>query len=659
MESLPSSPIHQRLLPAEQPLSKTTDHSGTYQIKATALPKIRNSGVTRKAFDEIPVSDSLPWNSRIQTHLRSGDIGNALLTYEQMLLRGVRVDMHTLPRVLAASRLLGDLSLGKQVHGHALKLGHCSDNYVISSLIEMYGILDGVESARWVFDKSPNRNPVSWTLLAKLYLAESKPKLAVDLFKKMVRFGVEVDSVALGTALVACGQLKSLRDGRHIHEVARKLGFEFDVLVSNALVRMYIDCRSFEDALTLFDRMPDKDVVMWTTIIQAHVKMGGFNESLKLLRQMSKEGISPDTLSVSSILPACGRMTASKCGKEMHGYLLRNGLDLNLKVQNALVDMYVKSGSFEYALKVFGRIEEKDAISWTVMVMGSSLHGQGGLGIDLFHGMEKERSIELDELTYGAALQACASSRMVEKGKHYFNRIREPKVAHCISMVSLLASSGLFEETSAFIEKWKLKRSPEALRVLLHGCRINQEVKLGKRVIEQLCELEPLNAENYVLLSNWYAHFEKWDMVHKYRQMILDMGLKPQRAYSWIEHRNKVHVFRTGDVSHPRSQGIYWELEQLMEKAGNLAKLDFSLHDVDEERECPIIGHSEMLAVSFGLVSKQSSGTIRVTKNHQMCRGCHAALKAISRLEEREIIVKDLRCFHHFKGGFCSCGDLC
>lgn len=659
MESLPSSPIHLRVHSVEQTLLDNSNgarpHCNAVQMNVKPLGKIYNSGIAQKAFEKIPVSDSLPWNSRIQTQLRNGEIRNAILTYEQMLLRGVRVDRHTLPRVLAATRASGNLSLGKQVHGHALKLGHGSDHYVVSSLIEMYGSLDGVESARRVFDKSPLRNPVSWSVLAKLYLAENKPKLTVDLFNKMVRLGSEIDSVALGTALMACGRLKSLHEGRYIHEIAKKLGLEFNILVSNSLLRMYIDCGSFEDAQAIFSRMPAKDVVSWTTLIQARVKMGEFNGSLKLFWQMIKEGISPDPLSVSSILPACGRMTASKCGKEIHSYLLRNGLDLNLKVQNALMDMYMKSGFLEYALKIFGGIKEKDAISWTVMVTGCSLHGEGNLGVDLFHGMEKGPSVDLDGLAYGSVLQACASSRMVGKGKHYFNQVRTPKLADRVSMVSLLASSGLFDEAAAFIEEWKLERTPEALRALLDGCRIHKEVKLGKRVIDQLCDLEPLNAENYVLLSNWYAHFDKSDMARKYQEMILDMGLKPRRAYSWIEHQNKVHAFGTGDVTHPRSQRLYWELGQLMDKAGNSTELDFSLHDVDEERECPVTGHSEMLAVAFGLVSNASGGTIRVTKNHRICCGCHDALKAISRLEGREIIVKDPRCFHHFKDGFCSC----
>uniref|UniRef100_A0A2N9FJV6 DYW domain-containing protein n=1 Tax=Fagus sylvatica TaxID=28930 RepID=A0A2N9FJV6_FAGSY len=614
-----------------------------------------------QVFDEIPVSDTFAWNNLIQTHLASGELDLVVLTYLQMLLRCVRPDRHTLPRVLAASCRCGDIFVGKQLHAHALKLGFSSDHYVLTALIDMYGRLDSIDTARWLFDKSPSRNSVSWTLLARLYIMENKPGLAIDMFNQMVELGVEMDSVALATAVGACGMLKSLQQGRNLHKIARKCGLEFDVLVSNTLLKMYTDCGSIEDAREIFDRMPSKDVIAGTTIINGYVRKGGFNEALKLFRQMNMDGLKPDSLTFSSVLPACARMAAHKHGKEIHGYLLRNGIDLNLMVQNAVMDMYVKSGFIEYASRMFTRIKYKDVISWTVMVLGYSLHGQGAHGVDFFCAMKNSNStIQIDQVTYVAVLHACSTARMVEQGKFYFNCIKAPNVSNCSIMVALLARAGLFNEARIFIEERKIERHAEVLRALLDGCRNHQQSALGRRVIEQLCELEPLNAENYVLLSNWYANSTRWDMVDKLRQTVRDMGLKPKKAYSWIEFRNKVHVFGTGDVSHPRSGRIYWELECLikkMEDEGHQHNPDFSLHDVEDERECIQIGHSEMLAISFGLISTQPGATIRVTKNLRVCRNCHDCAKVISKIAGREIILKDLNCFHHFRDGFCSCDN--
>ncbi|KAI9097481.1 hypothetical protein K1719_025252 [Acacia pycnantha] len=616
-------------------------------------------GLTRQLFDEIPIWDTFAWNNLIQTHLSNGDFNSALSTYDQMLLRGVRPDRHTLPRVVTATRLLGDLSIGRQVHGQALKLGFSSDQYAITALIEMYGHLDSVDMAKLIFDKSPHRNLVSWTLLARLYIDQGKPSSTLDLFHQMVDDGVPIDPVALATATIACGLLKSLQNGKLVHEIAKKYGLEFDVLVSNSLVKMYVDCDSLKDARLMFDQMPFKDVISWTLIFRSYVKIGGFNEGLKLFRQMNLNGLKPDSLSVASILPACGRIASHKHGKEIHGYLLRNGIQLNLKLKNALMDMYVKSGAIACASNIFSELNEKDVITWTVMILGCSLHGQGKLGVDFFCQMENSKA-RLDNTSYAAVLHACSTARLVEEGKFYFNRIRSPTVVHYALMVALLARAGLFNEAMTFIKEHNLGKHAEVQRKLLEGCRIHRQHTPGKLVAEQLCDLEPLNAENYVLLLNWYAGNAKWHMVDKLRETIRDLGLKPRKAYSWIVLRNKVHVFGTGDASHPGSARIYSELQRFMEEMriqGVEPMWDFNLHDVDEEREGIPIGHGELLAISLGLISSRA-GPIRVTKNLTVCHGCHDFAKFISKITGREIILKDPNLFHHFSDGFCSCEDF-
>jgi len=621
----------------------------------------RQLALTHKVLDEIPLSDTFAWNNLIHTHLSNRDPGGALSIYHHMMMRGACPDRRTLPRVLTASRICGDLFLGKQLHGQAIKLGFFDEHYVITALIEIYGRLDGIEAGKWLFDKSPRRNSVAWTMILKLYLMENKPDLAINVFYQMVELNARIDSVVLITAAGACGLLKSVEHGRRVHDVARKFRLESDILVSNSLLKMHIDCQRMEDARGFFNQMTTKDVISWTEIICGYVKKGEFNEALKLFRKMNMDGIKPDSLSVSSVLPACARTVAHKNGKEIHGYSLRNGMDNNLIVQNATTDMYAKSGLVDYALKVFERMKKRDVISWTVMILGFSLHGKGELGVELFCRMEKDQRVEADQFTYAAVLHCCTAACMVEEGKFYFNCIKEPNITHYALMVSLLARACLFDEARAFMEEHHIERHAEVLRALLDGCWMHHRRNIGKQVFEQLCDLEPLDAENYVLLSNWYSDNGKWDLVDKLRETIMSMGSKPKKAYSWIEFQNKVHVFGTGDISHPRSERIYTELQCLMKKVNAEAQRPasgFSFHGVDAERECIQIGHSEMLALSFGLICTQPGATIRITKNLRMCRGCHDSTKLVSKIVEREIIIKDPNCFHHFKDGFCSCRDF-
>lgn len=138
-------------------------------------------------------------------------------------------------------------------------------------------------------------------------------------------------------------------------------------------------------------------------------------------------------------------------------------------------------------------------------------------------------------------------------------------------------------------------------------------------------------------------------------------GLKKSIACSWIEVKNKVHAFLSGDTSHPMADEIYAELEKLgalMAAAGYVPNTAPVFHDVDDdEKRRMICSHSERLAIAFGLISTPPGTKLLITKNLRVCEDCHVAIKFISKITEREIIIRDVNRYHHFKDGICSCSD--
>jgi hypothetical protein len=186
-------------------------------------------------------------------------------------------------------------------------------------------------------------------------------------------------------------------------------------------------------------------------------------------------------------------------------------------------------------------------------------------------------------------------------------------------------------------------------------------VELGERAAEKIFTLEPENAGYYALLSNIYAMAGRWDGVAQVRAMLKDKDVKKPVGCSWIEMEHEVHTFLVGDRSHPQSQEIYGLLESLagqMHKAGYIPAIDCVLHDIrEEEKERILCGHSEKLAIAFGLLNTCPGTPIRISKNLRVCEDCHIVTKFISKISEREIIVRDMNRFHHFKDGLCSCGD--
>ena len=140
-----------------------------------------------------------------------------------------------------------------------------------------------------------------------------------------------------------------------------------------------------------------------------------------------------------------------------------------------------------------------------------------------------------------------------------------------------------------------------------------------------------------------------------------DDGIKKIPGKTWIEINGKLYSFLVQDNSHSHSKEIYEELDKLsqeMKKSGFIPNTKFVLHDEGEDSmEYHLCGHSEKLAIGFGLISTPPGTPLLITKNLRVCGDCHNATKFISKLRNREITVRDSNRFHHFKNGECSCKD--
>lgn len=174
--------------------------------------------------------------------------------------------------------------------------------------------------------------------------------------------------------------------------------------------------------------------------------------------------------------------------------------------------------------------------------------------------------------------------------------------------------------------------------------------------------MEPNNAGNHILLANIYAANKKWDEVARARKLLRETDVRKERGTSWIEIKNKIHSFTVGERNHPQIDDIYAKLDNLVVELKKLNyKVDTSndLHDVEENRKQMLLRHhSEKLAITFGLMCLPRDIPIRIIKNLRICGDCHTFMKLVSKSTSREITVRDTNRFHHFKDGFCSCGEF-
>ena len=302
------------------------------------------------------------------------------------------------------------------------------------------------------------------------------------------------------------------------------------------------------------------------------------------------------------------------------------------------------------------------------MITGLAAHGRANEAIALFQKMVDKTTIKPNSVTFIGLLTACGHAGKVEEGRCYFSLMRDeygitPSTDHYTCMVDLLGRAGLVEESLDFVQSLPIEPHRGVWGALLGACRIHGKPEIARIAAEHLFELEPNAIGNYVLLSNIYASAGMWSEVSNVRKLMRKKGLRKTPSTSWMEAKDgRVHEFFAGDNIHPRSREITETLEEIMRRLraeGYEPVLSSVVYDVnDDEKERILKGHSEKLALAFGVLTVEVGGIIRIMKNLRMCEDCHVVMRMASKVVRREIVVRDNMRFHHLKDGECSCGDF-
>lgn len=381
---------------------------------------------------------------------------------------------------------------------------------------------------------------------------------------------------------------------------------------------------------------------------------------------MQVMGVCPDEITMVSVLSACADLGALELGKWVESYVEKKNIPKSVELCNALIDMFAKCGNVDKAIKLFRQMDSRTIVSWTSVIAGLAMHGRGLDAVSLFDEMV-ENGITPDDVAFIGVLSACSHSGLVDKGRYYFGSMERnfsivPKVEHYGCMVDLLCRGGFVKEAFEFVQKMPFEPNQIIWRTIITACHATGELKLGESISKELLKSEPMHESNYVLLSNIYAKLRQWEKKTKVREMMDMRGMKKVPGSTMIEVNNEMYEFVAGDKSHDQYKEIYEMVDEMgreIKKAGYVPTTSQVLLDIDEEdKEDALYRHSEKLAIAFALLNTPPGTSIRIVKNLRVCEDCHSATKFISKVYNREIVVRDRNRFHHFKNGLCSCRDF-
>ncbi|XP_015571628.2 pentatricopeptide repeat-containing protein At3g24000, mitochondrial [Ricinus communis] len=618
-----------------------------------------------KVFNMIEEPDIVAWSAIITGLDQQGHSQEAAELFHLMRQKGVRPNQFSFASVISAATNVGDLYLGQSIHCCICKYGYESDNSVGNALITMYMKSGFVQDGIRVFDTMTNRDLVSWNaLLSGFYDFETSDQ-GLRIFCQMLMEGLVPNLYTFVGVLRSCSSLLNVWFGKQVHAHIIKNSLDGNDFVGTALIDMYAKNRCLEDADVAFNKLTNRDLFTWTVIIAGHSQTDKAEKAVKYLGQMLREGIKPNEFTLASCLSGCSRMATLGNGQQLHSLAIKSGHSGDVFVSSALVDMYGKCGCMEDAEAIFKGLFSRDTVAWNTIICGYSQHGQGQKALEAFR-MMLDEDIDPDEVTFIGVLAACSYMGWVEEGKKHFDLMSKvygitPSIEHHACMVDILGRTGKFNEVEVFIEEKKLAPYSLIWETVLGACKLHGNVEFGKQAAEKLFEFEPKMDSSYILLSNIFAAKGRWDNVRSTRAMMSTQGVKKEPGCSWIEVNGQVHVFTSQDGSHPKSMEIYTKLEELGQKLtsiGYTPKTENVLHNVsNKEKKELLYHHSERLALAFALISTSPVKPIRIFKNLRICGDCHDFMKLMSSITNREIVVRDIKRFHHFKKGTCTCQD--
>lgn len=367
-------------------------------------------------------------------------------------------------------------------------------------------------------------------------------------------------------------------------------------------------------------------------------KEGKVKEAIEYMGQRASASVGYDVF--SSLLDSCGNLKSIEMGKKVHELLRKSAFVKDVKLNNKLIEMYGKCGNARLAGKVFDQLRKRNLSSWHLMINGYAANGQGGDGLTLFEQMRKTGP-QPDKETFLVVFAACASAGAVKEGFLYFEIMKNeygivPGIEHYIAIIEVLGSAGHLSEAEEFVERMPFEPTVEVWEAFRRFARIHGDLELEDRAEELLVDLDPSKT-----------------IVDK----IPLPPRKKQSATNMLEEKNRLSDYRSTDLYKGESEKMKG-LNGQMREAGYVPDTRYVLHDIDEEaKEKALQYHSERLAIAYGLISTPPRMPLRIIKNLRICGDCHNAIKIMSKIVGRELIVRDNKRFHHFRDGKCSCGD--
>ncbi|XP_042408408.1 pentatricopeptide repeat-containing protein At3g13880-like [Zingiber officinale] len=398
----------------------------THNILLNAYCRCCDMATAHQLFDRMPLRDAVSWNILSAGFSRAGYSGAALGVFREARSAVALLDRFSYVGALSACADLGYVKVGRAVHGMVVVNGLARRAFITNSLIDFYSNFGVINKVRLVFDGAEELDEVSWNSLLTAYVRIGWPEVAANILVWMHRSGVKLNSFALSAILKACTDMKDSQDSedvrRMLHGCVTKVGLDLDLFVGSAMLDVYAKNGGLEEAIKVFECIPNPSVVVFNAMIAGFSRLGTEScgkyrvEALRLFRKMLRRHIKPSKFTFKSVLEACISLGALKCGRQIHAHVIMNNLQNDDFIGSALVTLYSTSHLMIESFRCFEMTSKQEIFTWDCMISAYTYNDHFEKALSLFKEL-LYLSKEPHQFTLSCVINACSNSGMLRVGE--------------------------------------------------------------------------------------------------------------------------------------------------------------------------------------------------------------------------------------------------
>ncbi|KAI4383974.1 hypothetical protein MLD38_009751 [Melastoma candidum] len=334
------------------------------------------------AYESMQEKDIIVFNALLSGYSQNGEDSKVMTFFADTFKEGLGFNQTTLSALLKSAAAVKENVFCSQVHTISLKSGFISDAQVRTTLVDVYGKCGRVDDAQKAFEMAPREDVLATTALMSAYAQYGQGEESVKLYIKGLNQGVQPDPFFCSSLLNACANLSAYEQGKQAHTHILKFGFLSDIFAGNSLVNMYAKCGAIDDANHVFCKLSERGTVSWSAMISGLAQHGCAEEALEFFNKMLEAGVSPNHVTLLSVLSACNHAGLVDKAKEYFDSMVEKfGVKPMQEHYACMIDLLGRAGMLEEAMEMIQTMPfEANGHIWGAMLGAARIHKNVELG---------------------------------------------------------------------------------------------------------------------------------------------------------------------------------------------------------------------------------------------------------------------------------------